>query len=71
MTAGDEVIYASVDVVVWLTYAQGSVWPLLPLLHQLHFFLAPSMLQPVTIVTCVERLRWQKEVREVGEGENV
>ena len=31
----------------------------------------PSMLQPVTIVTCVERLRWQKEIREVGEGEDV
>ena len=34
-------------------------------------FSCPSMLQTVTIVTCVERLRWQKEVREVGEGENV
>ena len=34
-------------------------------------FSCPSMLQPVTIVTCVERLRWQKEVREVGERENV
>ena len=29
------------------------------------------MLQLVTIVTCVERLRWQKEVREVEEGEDV
>ena len=34
-------------------------------------FSCPSTFQPVTIVTCVERLREQKEVRGVGEGENV
>ena len=34
-------------------------------------FLSPSTFQPVTIVTCVERLRGEKEVRGVGEGEDV
>ena len=34
-------------------------------------FSCPSTFQPVTIVTCVERLREQKEVRGVGEGEDV
>ena len=42
-----------------------------PSLTPTPLLLAPSMLQPVTIVTCVERLRWQKEMREVEEGEDV
>ena len=40
-----------------------------PSLTPTPLFLAPSTFQPVTIVTCVERPRGQKEVRGVREGE--